>query len=141
MIECSSSTKSMISHIECDAIANFIPKLILGMRNSHKYPFDFEVVHKRSCYALLNADLYGSLLNSFATASNQAEYRLEHVRIMENSAYALGETAGRLSLLPQIDKNEVGSLFAESARLFSKARVGRCLGGESLHEVSKGKPH
>uniref|UniRef100_A0A7S3A5A7 Uncharacterized protein n=2 Tax=Rhodosorus marinus TaxID=101924 RepID=A0A7S3A5A7_9RHOD len=43
---------------------------------------------------------------------------------MENSAYALGETAGRLSLLPQIDKNEVGSLFAESARLFSKARVG-----------------
>ncbi|KAJ8908058.1 hypothetical protein NDN08_008155 [Rhodosorus marinus] len=124
MIECSSSMKSMIRHIQCDVIANFIPKLILGMRNSHKYPFDFEVVHKRSCYALLNANLYESLLNSFATSSNQAEYRLEHIRIMENSAYALGETAGRLSLLPQINKNEVGSLFAESARLFSKARVG-----------------
>lgn len=119
------SVRAIFNSIQCSTVANLIPQMLVDLKTSHRYPFNFGDIHKRSAGILVNADVYDLLSFSFVRAASRKEYTLEDIKIMENSSHALAELASRMACLPHPIPEELSSYMAESARMYYKARAGK----------------
>jgi len=115
----------MFNRIECSTVSNLVPRLLVDVEPSHKYPFDYENAHRRSAWALYNAGVYEVLSSRFAKTACKSSYELKDVKILENCAYTIGELAGRTACLERVSEAELASMVAQSsARLYGSARIG-----------------